>query len=124
MIPAEAVEAAARAVHEMWMGDQFLWEQVSEEQREEYRLEVRTIIAVILPGRHPYGDSDLEKEAHQVIPDEAVEAAGDVLVYHQRQGIKGCACGWSKPGRSFPEHQARIALEAAAPHLRREWKSE
>jgi len=52
-----------------------------------------------------------------VIPDEAVEAAGDVLVYHQRQGIKGCACGWAEPGRSFPEHQARIALEAAAPHL-------
>jgi hypothetical protein len=52
-----------------------------------------------------------------VIPDEAVEAAGDVLVYHQRQGIKGCACGWAEPGRSFPEHQARIALEAAMPHL-------
>jgi len=52
-----------------------------------------------------------------VIPDEAVYAAGDVLVYHQRQGIKGCSCGWAEPGRSFPEHQARLALEAAAPHL-------
>jgi hypothetical protein len=52
-----------------------------------------------------------------MIPDEAVYAAGDVLVYHQRKGIKGCSCGWSEPGRSFPEHQARLALEAAAPHL-------
>jgi len=52
-----------------------------------------------------------------MIPDEAVYAAGDVLVYHQRQGIKGCSCGWAEPGRSFPEHQARLALEAAAPHL-------
>jgi len=52
-----------------------------------------------------------------VIPDEAVEAAGDVLVYHQRRDIKGCACGWSELGRSHAAHQARIALEAAAPHL-------
>jgi hypothetical protein len=51
------------------------------------------------------------------ISDEAVWAAGDVMVYHQRRGIKGCACGWSELGRSHAEHQARLALEAAAPHL-------
>jgi hypothetical protein len=52
------------------------------------------------------------------IPKEAVEAAGGVLVYHQRRDISSCMCGWSELGRSHAAHQAELALEAAAQHIR------
>lgn len=68
--------------------------------------------------RTPFATSEPTEPTNPVIPAEAVEAAADVLVYHQRRDIKGCTCGWSAPGRSYPEHQARLALEAAAPYLR------
>jgi hypothetical protein len=48
---------------------------------------------------------------------EAVEAAGGVLVHHQRNDITSCMCGWSELGKSHAVHQAQLALEAAAPHL-------
>jgi hypothetical protein len=35
-----------------------------------------------------------------------------VLVYHGRTSIKGCHCGWAKPGASHPEHVADIYEES------------
>ena len=36
----------------------------------------------------------------------------DVLVYHQRLDISGCACGWSVLGASHAEHVADIYEES------------
>jgi hypothetical protein len=36
----------------------------------------------------------------------------DVLVYHYRDGIKGCGCGWAELGRSWPEHVATVYEES------------
>lgn len=52
------------------------------------------------------------------ISNEAIEAAGDVLVYHQRRDVTSCMCGWAELGRSHAAHQAELALEAAAPYIR------
>lgn len=30
----------------------------------------------------------------------------DVLVYHYRDDIRGCGCGWAELGASHPEHVA------------------
>jgi hypothetical protein len=35
-----------------------------------------------------------------------------VLVYHQRDDIKGCTCGWAKPGESHPQHQVAALHDA------------
>lgn len=40
------------------------------------------------------------------------EVLVEVLVYHTRDGIKGCRCGWVEPGRSWPEHVATIYEES------------
>ena len=45
-------------------------------------------------------------------PDWATANPADVLVHHQRNGIKGCTCGWGELGKSFPEHQV-VALREA-----------
>lgn len=37
-----------------------------------------------------------------------------VLVYHQRQSIKGCACGWSVLGASHADHVASVYEGAVA----------
>ncbi len=36
------------------------------------------------------------------------EVLVDVLVYHGRNGIKGCRCVWADLGRSHPEHVADV----------------
>lgn len=28
----------------------------------------------------------------------------EVLIYHYRDDIKGCGCGWAELGKSWPEH--------------------
>lgn len=35
-----------------------------------------------------------------------------ILVYHYRDSIKGCGCGWSELGRSWPEHVATVYEES------------
>lgn len=47
-------------------------------------------------------------------PDERLRVTYDrdvlttVLVYHYRAGIKGCGCGWSELGCSWPAHVADV----------------
>lgn len=36
------------------------------------------------------------------------EVLVDILVYHYRKDIKGCACGWADLGKSWPGHIADI----------------
>lgn len=36
-----------------------------------------------------------------------------VLVYHWRESIKGCSCGWSELGRSWAEHVANVYEQSA-----------
>lgn len=38
----------------------------------------------------------------------------DVLIYHTRNGIRGCRCGWAELGRSWPEHVATVYEESVA----------
>lgn len=38
----------------------------------------------------------------------------DVLVYHYRDDIKGCGCGWSQLGASWPEHVADVYEQSVA----------
>lgn len=40
------------------------------------------------------------------------EVLVEVLVYHYRDGIRGCGCGWSKLGASWPEHVADVYEES------------
>lgn len=46
----------------------------------------------------------------------------ETLVYHQRTGIKGCHCGWAKPGASHPEHVADV-YEEKVQEVRQQGKS-
>lgn len=39
------------------------------------------------------------------------EVLVNVLVYHTRHDIKGCSCGWSVLGASWPEHVATVYEE-------------
>lgn len=39
------------------------------------------------------------------------EVLVNVLIYHTRNGIRGCRCGWAVPGASFPEHVANVYEE-------------
>lgn len=32
----------------------------------------------------------------------------EVVVYHYRESIKGCSCGWSELGKSWAEHVADV----------------
>ena len=41
-----------------------------------------------------------------------VSGPADVLVYHQRAGIKGCHCGWAVLGASHPEHLIDVLRDA------------
>jgi hypothetical protein len=45
-------------------------------------------------------------------PEWAKADPADVLVYHQRNGIKGCTCGWAEVGKSFPKHQVAALFDA------------
>jgi len=36
----------------------------------------------------------------------------EVIVYHQRRDIVGCACGWAVLGASHPEHVATVYEES------------
>jgi hypothetical protein len=36
------------------------------------------------------------------------QALVTVLIYHTRDGIKGCRCGWAKLGASWAEHVADV----------------
>jgi hypothetical protein len=47
-----------------------------------------------------------------VIHDRAVLV--EVLVYHYRDGIQGCGCGWAELGKSWPEHVAMVYEESLA----------
>lgn len=38
----------------------------------------------------------------------------EVLIYHYRDGLKGCGCGWAELGRSWPEHVATVYEESVA----------
>jgi hypothetical protein len=40
------------------------------------------------------------------------EVLVNVLVYHTRNGIQGCRCGWAELGRSWPEHVADVYEES------------
>lgn len=40
----------------------------------------------------------------------------DVLVYHYRDDIKGCGCGWAELGKSWPEHVATVYEESVTAH--------
>lgn len=42
----------------------------------------------------------------------------DILVYHYRESIKGCSCGWSELGRSWPEHVATVYEETVKGRVR------
>lgn len=43
----------------------------------------------------------------------------DVLVYHYRDGIKGCGCGWAELGKSWAEHVAGVYEASVAAHAGR-----
>lgn len=58
MISEEAVEVGVRAVHELWMQDQAPWENLSDEQKEDYRAEARAVLGAVQTGWHHYGDGD------------------------------------------------------------------
>lgn len=38
----------------------------------------------------------------------------NVLIYHYRNGIEGCGCGWAVLGASWPEHVATVYEESVA----------
>lgn len=40
------------------------------------------------------------------------EVLVEVLIYHWRNGITGCGCGWSVLGASYPEHVADVFEES------------
>lgn len=40
----------------------------------------------------------------------------EVLIYHWRDGITGCGCGWAELGKSWPEHVATVYEESVVAH--------
>lgn len=36
------------------------------------------------------------------------EVLVEILVYHYRNGITGCGCGWAELGKSWPAHIADV----------------
>ena len=51
-----------------------------------------------------------------------------VLIYHQRTSIKGCGCGWSRPGASYTEHVVDAYEEAqrqgmTPDNVREQWEA-
>jgi hypothetical protein len=44
-----------------------------------------------------------------------------ILTYHWRHDIKGCGCGWSVLGASYPEHVAAVYEEAVTSKTVNRW---
>jgi hypothetical protein len=61
------------------------------------------------PDRQPLGTTSTEPAGLEaVVMRYSRVTLVDVLIYHQRHDIGGCACGWSVLGASHAEHVADI----------------